>query len=124
MAITTTGSLADSRQLIIDSARITREFEGVFMRTTDAQKLPEGTGLDWNEISLAALTGQSGITLGSFVEAWIAPADTATNTADNHWIEGWRVVAGSIQAGVGFTIYAAVNQGLAHGQYNVSWVWT
>lgn len=59
---TTTGSLADSLPIMIDSARIVREYDGVFMRTTDAQKLPEGTGLSWNEISLAQLTGQSGIT--------------------------------------------------------------
>lgn len=56
---TTTGSLADSLPTIIDSARIVREYEGVYMRTTDAQKLPEGTGLNWDEISLAKLTAQS-----------------------------------------------------------------
>ena len=56
---TTTGSLADSQQLIIDSARIVREFEGTFMRTTDTQRLSEGTGLSWEEISLAALTAQA-----------------------------------------------------------------
>ena len=56
---TTTGSLADSQQLIIDSARILREFEGVFMRTTDTQKLSEGTGLSWEEISLDQLSAQA-----------------------------------------------------------------
>ena len=57
--LTTTGSLADSLPTVIDAARIVREYEGVYMRTTDAQKLPEGTGLKWDEISLAALTAQS-----------------------------------------------------------------
>lgn len=56
--MTTTGSLADSLPVIIDGARIVREYEGVFMRTTDAQKLPEGTGLQWDEISLAQLSAQ------------------------------------------------------------------
>lgn len=60
--MTTTGSLADSLPTMIDSARIVREFDGVFMRTTDAQKLPEGTGNTWDEISLAQLSGQQGIT--------------------------------------------------------------
>ena len=57
--LTTTGSLADSLPTVIDAARIVREYEGVFMRTTDAQKLPEGTGLKWDEIALAQLTAQS-----------------------------------------------------------------
>jgi len=57
--LTTTGSLADSLPTVIDAARIVREYEGVFMRTTDAQKLPEGTGLKWDEIALAQLSAQS-----------------------------------------------------------------
>lgn len=59
MAETTTGSLADSKQTIIDSARIVREYEGTFMRTTDATTLPEGTGMSWEEISLSRLTAQT-----------------------------------------------------------------
>ena len=58
-ANTTTGSLADSKQTIIDSARIVREFEGVFMKTTEAHTLPKGTGMGWDEISLAAITAQT-----------------------------------------------------------------
>lgn len=56
---TTTGSLADSLQLIIDSARLTREFEGVFMRTTETHTLEENTGLSWEEITTAQLTAQA-----------------------------------------------------------------
>lgn len=56
---TTTGSLADSQELIIDSARIVREYDGVFMRTCDVQRLGENTGLSWEEISLAALQAQA-----------------------------------------------------------------
>lgn len=56
---TSTGSLADSLPTIIASARIVREFEGVMTRLVDKHTLSEGTGLDWNEISLAALTAQS-----------------------------------------------------------------
>lgn len=56
---TTTGSLADSKQTIIDSARIIREFEGTFMKTTEAHTLPKGTGMGWEEISLAAISAQT-----------------------------------------------------------------
>lgn len=56
---TTTGSLADSQELIIDSARIVREFEGVHKRTCDMQNLQNNTGLSWEEISLSALTAQA-----------------------------------------------------------------
>ena len=58
-ANTTTGSLGDSQQTIIDAARIVREYEGVFQRTCDMQTLPVGTGLSWEEISLAQLTAQT-----------------------------------------------------------------
>ena len=59
VANTTTGSLADSLQLIIDSARLTREFEGVFMRTTETHTLEENTGLSWEEITVAQLSAQN-----------------------------------------------------------------
>ena len=59
MANTTTGSLGDSQQTIIDKARAVREFEGTFMRTTESHTLPEGTGLSWEEIAIAALTSQT-----------------------------------------------------------------
>lgn len=59
MAVTDTGSLADSKQLVIDSARIVREYEGVWSRTTDVQRLSENTGLSWEEISLAQLSAQA-----------------------------------------------------------------
>jgi hypothetical protein len=55
---TTTGSLTDSLPTMIADARIVREYEGVWMRTCDVRKLQEGTGLSWNEISLAQLTPQ------------------------------------------------------------------
>lgn len=56
---TTTGDLADSLPTIIASARIVREFEGVMVRLSDRTNLADGTGLSWNEISLAALNAQS-----------------------------------------------------------------
>ena len=57
------------------------------------------------------------------VEAWIIPADTASNTLDNHWVEDLVVIAGPANSGVGFTIYAKCRTGLAHGIYNIGWVY-
>jgi hypothetical protein len=63
------------------------------------------------------------ITGGQLVEAWIFPTATATNTADDHWVEGINVIAGNVQAGVGFTIYAKVDEGWGHGSFTVGWVY-
>jgi hypothetical protein len=52
-----------------------------------------------------AVTGQAGIVAGSLVEAWIRPVATADHTADEHWVETIKVVAGNIVAATGFTIY-------------------
>lgn len=53
-----------------------------------------------------AVTGQAGIVSGSVVQAWLRPAATADHTADEHWIETIKVVAGNIVESTGFTIYA------------------
>lgn len=54
--MTTTGSLADSLNQVVAQARIEREFEGVHKRVTDWNTLEEGTGLNWEEISLGQLS--------------------------------------------------------------------
>jgi hypothetical protein len=69
------------------------------------------------------VTGQTGILAGSLVEAWVFPADTASNTADNHWVDDIEVVAGNVQEGTGFTIYAKCRTGFAHGEFSIGWVW-
>ncbi len=56
MADTTTAALADSLPTVIASARIVREYEGVMSQLADKYNLDDGTGLDWNEITYAALT--------------------------------------------------------------------
>lgn len=55
-------SLADSLPTMIHSAYIVREYDGVYMRTCDTDKLPEGQGTTWQEIALQQISGQSGIT--------------------------------------------------------------
>jgi hypothetical protein len=56
---TTTGTLTDSLPSIIADARIVREYEGTWQRTTDKRTLKGNTGLSWQEISLAQLEAQS-----------------------------------------------------------------
>ena len=56
---TTTAALSDSLNMMVAAARIVREFEGVVPQLVDKQTLDEGTGLTWNEVSLAALTAQA-----------------------------------------------------------------
>ena len=55
---TNTGSLADSLPTVIESARIVREFAGTMPKLVDRQRLPEGSGLNWNEIALAQISAQ------------------------------------------------------------------
>ena len=54
----TTGSLTDSLPVMIADARIVREYEGTWRRTCEVRDLAKGTGLSWNEISLAQLDAQ------------------------------------------------------------------
>ena len=55
---TTTGALADSLPSVFADARITNETEGTWQRTCDVRRQTPGTGLNWQEISLAALASQ------------------------------------------------------------------
>ncbi len=67
----------------------------------------------------SVITGQAGIVSGSLVEAWIRPTATSDHLADEHMLETLKVFAGSIVAGVGFTIYifnsSQLNEPLEYG---------
>lgn len=73
-----------------------------------------------------AITGQNSIVAGSLVEAWIRPEATSDHTADEHMVETLKVMAGSIVAGTGFTIYG-FNTGIGDtelwGLFTVAWAW-
>lgn len=89
----------------------------------------------------AVITGQTGITTGSLVEAWIFPTATTDHTVDEHWADPPEVFAGNIVAGTGFTIYAVVKKRadtgpvsdslrirnidtpMQYGLWTVAWVW-
>lgn len=76
-----------------------------------------------NQLSSVAVTGQTGILVGSLVEAWLLPIATANKTVEDQIAEPLRLVAGNIVPGVGFTIYGVLDQGVTTGQFNVAWVW-
>jgi hypothetical protein len=72
------------------------------------------------------VTGQASIVAGSLVEAWIRPEDNADRTADEHIIASMLmdVVAGTIVAATGFTIYGVARVGVRlKGKFTVAWVW-
>lgn len=68
--------------------------------------------------------GQSGITANAVVIAQVAIAASADHSADEHLVEGLRVMAGAVQAGVGFTLYARSENVNLFGRYNVWWLWS
>lgn len=74
------------------------------MATTGTATLDFGAFPGASDTSIT-ITGQTGILSGSYVEAWIFPADTVDHTADEHMIETLKVIAGNVVAGTGFTIY-------------------
>lgn len=57
--VITTGSLADSLPLILDNARIRREYPTVVSKLSETHKLDDNTGLSWEEVELSRLTAQS-----------------------------------------------------------------
>jgi hypothetical protein len=79
-----------------------------------------------------AVTGQAGIVSGSLVGAWIRPVATADHSADEHRVEPISIVADTIVAATGFTIYASevgpdtlINEGhRIYGTWTVAWAWT
>ena len=73
-----------------------------------------------------AVTGQTGILVGSKVWAWLVPTATTQHSADEIMVNPVAVFAGNIVAGTGFTIYGnAYNLpgSQAYGDYTVAWAW-
>lgn len=87
--------------------------------TIDFGTFPGNTNVTLN------ITGQASITAGAEVDAWLSPAATADHSIDEHVVDGPRIMAGNVTAGVGFTIYGAARDlgGKAYGLFTVSWVW-
>lgn len=81
----------------------------------------------------------AGVGAGSEIEAWIFPVATADHTVDEHIIDPPRIVAHSVNAGVGFSVTAvaqapipetvATGQPVAsmgpitYGIWTIGWAW-
>ncbi len=89
------------------------------MSGTGTATIDFGTGASTATVQVSV----PAISAADKVEAWIVPTDSASNTADNHWVEDLTVMAGPAVAGVGFTVYAKCNTLLAHGVYNINFVY-
>jgi NADPH:quinone reductase-like Zn-dependent oxidoreductase len=77
------------------------------------------------DAATVTVTGQTGITAASHVEAWFMADSTAENTADDHSLAQSlvRLTARNIVAGTGFGIDADVQGGQVSGTMKVHWVW-
>src|SRR5258706_4536945 len=73
------------------------------------------------------VTGQSGLSTRSVVQAAVMSQDSTDHSADEHTVETLAVFVGNIIAGVGFTIYGTNKSQLGNtlltGTFNVSWIW-
>lgn len=69
------------------------------------------------------ITGQAGIVAGSLVEAWLRPVATADHSIDEHRVEEIQVVADTIVAATGFTIFGRTRNHRLYGLWTIAWVW-
>ena len=56
--ITTSGTLSDSKNVIVADARIVREYEGTWQRTCEKQSLGDGTGDYWQRVTIDQMAAQ------------------------------------------------------------------
>jgi len=107
-ANTTTSSLSDSLQTIINEARITQQTDGVMSKLVDNKKLGEGIGLSWNEISLANLTAQS-VTETTELDNPQEISDTIFTITPTQ-IGIHTVVTDRVKARIASSVYAKIGQ--------------
>ena len=81
-----------------------------------------GSGSGTNVVTVA-VTGQTGITTSSHVEAWMMGDSTATHNAYEHAVAPIRLSCGSLVNNTGFTITAVTDWRLT-GTFTVHWVWS
>lgn len=77
-------------------------------------------GLDTASV---VITGQAGIVSGSLAEAWIRPVATGDHSVDEHRMLPFNVVADTIVAATGFTIFCSTKGPRLTGQFNLNWCW-
>lgn len=70
------------------------------------------------------IDNQPGIDTGSLVRCWIAPAQTADHSPDEHAIEQIDCRVRQVRAGRGFTLTAfCTGAGLLYGQWRLGWMY-
>lgn len=91
--------------------------------TSSAVSFTKGTAtVDFGTGATDALVAVTQSGSWTVAQAWIEPAATSNNTADNHVVENLQCYAKDIVAGTSFNIYLKCTQGRAYGQFNVAWL--
>ncbi len=75
---TTTSALSDSLNVMVASARNTREYDGVMPQLVERRTLGKGTGLTWKEVTFGKLTAQA-VTESTVLDNPQQLSDTALN---------------------------------------------
>lgn len=76
-----------------------------------------------SDVATVQVTGQTAVAAGAVVDAWLLAKETADHSIDEHVIDGPTILAGSVTAGVGFTIHGLALNGNLTGAWSVAWVW-
>ena len=88
--------------------------------TVGAAVLDFGTG---RSVASVAVTGQAGMLASALPRAWVQVSASPDHSADEHVVEELEVVAGSVVAGVGFTVYGRTRNVVLRGRWNVGWAY-
>ena len=84
-----------------------------------------------SDSATVTVTGQTGITSGSIVRVWVAPAVTTDHSVDEHLLTAPDVFVTALNAGSGFTITAIATAAetpsprgrgpVTYGKYQLNW---
>lgn len=80
-------------------------------------------GVNGSDTATAPITGQTTMVSASVIAVALEVKDSADHSADEHFVEEIEILAGSIVAGTGFTIYARTGNKKLYGKFNVAWSW-
>jgi hypothetical protein len=71
------------------------------------------------------VTGQTGITTASYVEAWVGGDNTtADHTVHEHYMEEFICFVDTLVDNTGFNLVVRPNKGRSYGQYKINYVWS
>lgn len=96
------------------------EMSGTTLRAGASGVATVDFGSSGNSTASVAVA-DTGVTVNSVILASVLAEATADHTADEHVVEEMAVMAGSISAGVGFSIYARTGNVALRGTWNVAY---